>query len=367
MPPAKVIWECKPRTRAKLEIISHYLGAWFSILASKSYPHVVYIDGFCGPGKYEGGEEGSPVIATRMANSTAQKFPGFKATLFFVDEDLRALNYLASIDAIKRPHPNVTIEIKRGKFADQVSQLLAYLRQNPGSPTFSFIDPFGFGQSPFNKLKLLMHNEHSELLVNFMCGFMNRFKTHPDEEVTQKIKDMIGSDDLNTIINSPDPIDALCKSFERNLNSIGKFTLKFAMRDEGNIRDNAFFFCGRQPKGFEKIKEAMWKLDPEHGNEFSAHEEMKNNNVQGDLFRGEPQTAKLSSLLKAKFAGQKQVSVKRIFKWVIEDTASFIPKHARTELEKLLDRKEISFVDPDDPQRKRRKSAWPDRLLVDFK
>ena len=105
MPTKKVIWECKPRTRAKLEIISHYLRAWFSILASKGYPRVIYIDGFCGPGKYVGGEEGSPVIAARLANSTAQKYPGFKATLIFIDEETAALEHLSSFDAIKKPHP----------------------------------------------------------------------------------------------------------------------------------------------------------------------------------------------------------------------------------------------------------------------
>ena len=366
MPTKKVIWECKPRTRAKLEIISHYLRAWFSILASKGYPRVIYIDGFCGPGKYVGGEEGSPVIAARLANSTAQKYPGFKATLIFIDEETAALEHLSSFDAIKKPHPNVKIEIKRGKFADEVTQIRAYLRQNPGSPTFSFIDPFGFGQSPFEKLKLLMHNEHSELFINFWCGFMNRFKEHPNDEVTQKIKNMIGSTELEIVVNSIDPIEALCGSFEKNLKSIGKFTLKFAMRDEGNIRDNAFFFCGRQPKGFEKIKQAMWKLDSEHGNEFSAHEEIRNDYAQGNLFGGEPQTAKLSTLLKANFAGQKQVPVKRIFKWVIEDTANFLPKHARTELENLLGRMEITYVDPGGQQRKRQKYNWPERLLVDF-
>lgn len=167
------IWPCRARTRAKLEILRHYLGAWFGILASKGFRHVYYVDGFCGPGEYSTGEQGSPVIAAQLASSTAQKYPGFRAALIFVDEDQNAVDHLINIKAIKNQHPNVSIDIKVGRFAEQVESITAELRRNPQSPTFSFIDPFGFGNSPADQLRLLMHNERSELMINFWCGYMN--------------------------------------------------------------------------------------------------------------------------------------------------------------------------------------------------
>lgn len=368
----EVLWKCEPRTRAKLEIISAYLEAWFNILANKGFQHVIYIDGFCGPGKYRDGESGSPLIATRIANATAQVFPNFKATLIFIDEDADALEHLSSLDDIKNLHPNVTIQIRQGKFSEEVDEILSYLKKNSGSPTFSFIDPFGFGHSPLTKLKLLMHNEHSELFINFWCGFMNRFKEHPDDDIKARIKEMVGVSDLTPIVDAYDSIEAFCLLFEEKLKELGKFTLKFAMRDEGNIRDNAFFFCGRQPRGFEKIKEAMWKIDPERGNEFSAHLEKKVlTNVQTDLFSGPvsktAQTSVLSSDLLKKFGGTKDVPVTEIFRWVIEETGSFLPKHCRVELENLLDRKLISFSDTRGSSRKRKKNTWPEGINVSFK
>jgi three-Cys-motif partner protein len=255
--PQEVLWNCELKTKAKLEIVSHYLGAWFYILANRGYKHVIYIDGFCGPGEYKSGENGSPVIAARLASAAAQKYRGFKATLLLIDEDQRALNHLQSLPAIRKQHPNVEIDIKLGKFTDKIEEITDYLRQNPRCPTFSFIDPFGFGHSPLEKIRLLMHNEHSEVFVNFWCGYMNRFKEHQNEDITSKIKAMVGTDELQKIITAPDSIDAFCCSFEDQLSGIGEYTLKFMMRDEKNIRDNAFFFCGRNSKGFEKIKEAM--------------------------------------------------------------------------------------------------------------
>ena len=56
----------KPHTRAKHTILDRYLGAWFPILATQS-KQLVYFDGFAGPGRYAGGETGSPLIALNAA------------------------------------------------------------------------------------------------------------------------------------------------------------------------------------------------------------------------------------------------------------------------------------------------------------
>lgn len=365
MPSQDHLWPCQPKTKAKLELLRNYLGAWFGILARNGFKHVFYIDGFCGPGRYVGGEDGSPVIASQFANSTADSFPDFRATLVFVDSDPKALEHLRSMSAIKNHHPNIKIDVKQGTFTDEIDGIVAELANDPRSPTFSFIDPFGFSHSPLDKLNLLMHNERSEIFVNFWCGYMNRFKQHEDNRITDNIRNMVGEDDLNRIIDAEDSIDAICAVFERNLKKIGPYTLKFMMRDEKNIRDNAFFFCGRHRRGFEKIKQAMWKIDPVHGNSFSAHKEL--GQIQNDLFEMGPQTQALSILLLDQYAGRKGVSVEEIFKWVIEETDSFLPNHARIELEMLWQKGAIVAVnDPSSLTRKRAKNTWPERLLVDF-
>ena len=321
----EALWPCLPKTKAKLEILHGYLGAWFGILAQKGYRHVFYVDGFCGPGRYSSGEDGSPVIAAQTANRTAERFPEFSASLIFVDKDPKALVHLQSMSAIRDHHPRIIIDIKEGTFSDEIGGIVAELESGPLSPTFSFVDPFGFSHSPLDKLKRLMHNKSSEIFVNLMCGFMNRFKEHDDDRITASIQDMVGESDLARIIGADDPIDAICLAFEKNLRRIGPYTLKFMMRDEKNIRDNAFFFCGRHARGFEKIKQAMWKIDPIHGNSFSAYRALSSNQFQDDLFETGPQTQALSALLIENFSGKKNVPVHDIFEWVIEETESFLP------------------------------------------
>jgi three-Cys-motif partner protein len=58
----ETVWELKPHTQAKHQIPSGYLAAWFPILSSWN-ARIVFLDGFAGPGIYEGGQPGSPMLA----------------------------------------------------------------------------------------------------------------------------------------------------------------------------------------------------------------------------------------------------------------------------------------------------------------
>ncbi len=83
-----VIWPIPPHTQAKHEILRHYLGAWFPILAT-TQRRLLYIDGFAGPGEYKGGEDGSPIIALKLAKdhklSSKLQRPGMELVFFFIE------------------------------------------------------------------------------------------------------------------------------------------------------------------------------------------------------------------------------------------------------------------------------------------
>ena len=78
-------WPLDPHTEAKHAILRRYLAAWFPILG-KHHDRVVYFDGFAGPGRYSHGEDGSPVIALKVARDHSH--PTWKEIIFiFVEED----------------------------------------------------------------------------------------------------------------------------------------------------------------------------------------------------------------------------------------------------------------------------------------
>jgi three-Cys-motif partner protein len=63
----ETVWPLEPHTRAKHEILRRYLEAWSAILSLGGFPTIAYVDGFAGPGAYDNGEDGSPIIALKSA------------------------------------------------------------------------------------------------------------------------------------------------------------------------------------------------------------------------------------------------------------------------------------------------------------
>ncbi len=109
----KEYWD-KPseRTTAKLEMLRHYLGAWFNILANARhairghlFDDLVYLDGFCGRGEYGDGQLGSPVVAVQHANTVAASRGDLKVHVILVDEEKENISHLETLEPIRRPHP----------------------------------------------------------------------------------------------------------------------------------------------------------------------------------------------------------------------------------------------------------------------
>jgi len=66
------------------------------ILSQAKFPEILYIDGFAGPGKYAGGEDGSPIIALKTA--LGYKLPlAAKVHFHFVEKDQARSDHLREI------------------------------------------------------------------------------------------------------------------------------------------------------------------------------------------------------------------------------------------------------------------------------
>src|SRR5512135_2995543 len=144
------IWEIDPHTLAKHEILRRYLGAWFPILGTYNQ-RIVYIDGFAGPGRYKGGEIGSPIIAIQEALKHSHRLHNNQLSFLFMDERVDRIEHL-KYELSQIPIPtNFYVNAETGRFDCELKKLLDKL-ESEGSklaPTFAFIDPFGFAGLPF--------------------------------------------------------------------------------------------------------------------------------------------------------------------------------------------------------------------------
>jgi three-Cys-motif partner protein len=359
--PKDTIWEIEPHTLAKHEILRRYLGAWFPILSTYNQ-RVVYIDGFCGPGRYKGGEVGSPIIALDEAMKHSERLRNNKLTFLFMDERGDRIAHLKSELGLVSLPGNCTVRVITGNFEDEFRSLLDTI-ENKGlqiAPTFAFIDPFGFKGLPFELVHKLLKKPKTEVFVNVMIDSINRFLDGPDKKTKQHIVDLFGtSEALEVAKDKVDRIVALRLLYQRQLSKCAKFVRYFEMRNAQNRTTYYLFFATNHPLGHLKMKEAFWKVDPSSGFRFSDATDPD----QLVLFEID-ESPKLAKELHHHFMNRKLL-VAHVQKFV-ENETPFIATHMRNALRLLEEQKKVSVDSYKSDGKKRLKNTYPENAVVQF-
>ena len=159
---------------------------------AKHNGRIISVDGFAGPGRYTGGEEGSPLIALRALLDHPhfrQRRPGREILLVFIErEEDRAVALREEISSFrtKWPIPNwAKVRVQQGEFAPLINQVLDTVEAEGHrlAPTFAFIDPFGFAGVPMELVSRIARNRRCECLITFMYEAINRFLAHPEPSI----------------------------------------------------------------------------------------------------------------------------------------------------------------------------------------
>jgi three-Cys-motif partner protein len=354
--PKQTLWELDPHTSAKHEILRRYLAAWFPIL-SRYHSKIVYIDGFSGPGRYTKGEIGSPIIALEVAVSNRKAIDGEVVFWFIEEREDRIQHLRQELDDITVPkHFNVITE--SGKFHERFGQVLDSIDTGKGTlaPTFAFIDPFGFSGIPFSLIERLLRCKGSEVFITFMVDAINRFLEHPEDKVVQHIADAFGTEEAIKIAKGPgDRVTKLRELYQAKLQQVATYVRYFEMRDPQNRIQYYLFFATNNPLGHVKMKEAMWKVDPDGEFRFSD----ATNPEQCVLFEADA-TPTLVKHLRKEFCAKGTVTGEEVCRFV-EDKTAYLKKHMTAALKheeksaklrvdplKLNGKKRIANTYPDD-------------------
>src|SRR5579862_5733128 len=229
--PKDTIWAIEPHTSAKHQILRKYLDAWLLILGTYN-KRVVYVDGFAGPGRYTGGEPGSPIVALEAALTHQAKLPSELVFLFIEKENDRADHLEGEIAKLKLTS-SFKVEVERGTFADKLGKMLDTLDSTSSqiAPTFALIDPFGFSGIPYALIQRLLSKNKCEVLVTVMVDSINRWLTHPVETIRAHITETFGTDEAVKIaLGGGDRAIALKDLYQRQLQHAARFVRYFDMR-----------------------------------------------------------------------------------------------------------------------------------------
>jgi len=357
----KSLWDIEPHTLAKHEILKRYLDAWFPILA-KYNERIVYLDGFCGPGRYKGGEDGSPIIAIKQALKHFDRLENREIKFIFVDERQDRIEHLRNEISLLAIPTNFSIETRTSQFEHTITQILDDLNSNHLNlePTFAFVDPFGFKGVPYTVIKRLLLNPKTEILINIMAEFINRFVEHPDANTRQHIVDLFGTNEsLDIISSSDDRLNALRQLYQAQLETCAKYVRYFEMRDSKNQVIYYLFFATNHPLGFVKMKEAFWKVDSQSGFYFSD----ATNPSQMILLSLDP-SEDLAKIIQNEFSGKR----KNVFqiRFFVEEKTSYTAKHMRHALALLEIQNKIVVSPTKTDGKKRPKGTFCDTVNIQF-
>lgn len=354
--PQDILWKMEPHTAAKHIILRCYIQAWLPIMSrlvgrwsSDSQGRLVCIDGFCGPGRYLDGEDGSPIIMLKAFLEHSQR-RGIQAEIVygFIDDDPRRTKHLrdeiaslaAELPGGKFPD-QIKIDVIDGHFEDVFTELLDDIDEKGTqlAPAFAFIDPFGYKDASMTLTDRLLRFDRCEALIYMPLPFVNRFIGKPDQE-----------DVMDRLFGTPDWRLAIPlkgeqrKRFLHDLfrdqlgnESNDRLVRSFEVPSASGNGYHLYFTTGHQ-KGLEAMKNAMWKVDPIEGRRFSDSTDQDQLVIFGD----EVDTSPLLRDLKRYFL-KREFSIEDAVSYTLRETA-FKSSHVKTKTLKPAEQAEVIEV-----------------------
>jgi three-Cys-motif partner protein len=265
-----VPWRRADHTGAKHDIYRNYLKRWFPILlgGSKPFPSVTYAEGFAGPGIYDRGEPGSPIIALQTLTDTVSN-PDAVVKFLFVDDDPRCASLLKEqFKSLfpERPRTPETplVQLVDGKCVDQLEPKLDELNAW-GQPILAVLDSWGNVPISYQLLKRLAGNRSSEVIITLGPQPFMRFVSQLGPEAD----DVFGGNphwrDIQDMTSGDAKRQHILTCYRRTLAAAGfTYLLDFELID---TRGESLYlvFGTNHRRGLQKMKDALWEVDRVYG------------------------------------------------------------------------------------------------------
>ncbi|GAA2355007.1 three-Cys-motif partner protein TcmP [Streptomyces violaceusniger] len=343
-----VLWSLEPATAAKHRLYKSYFDAWWPILlqpsgrTGRSWSKVTFLDAFAGSGRYEGGEEGSPVFNLRgLLNHPLVHNMGLsreRVQLIFIEKDPATYKYLVNqlhekfgpLDQLP-----VRVEVRRGEAGRDSERILTELKAW-GQPILGVFDSWGSVNTPLSVMGRIAANPSSEVIVTFGPNWFSRRK-----ELNEDIVDgVFGGRQYWTLVaearDSEDMWRVWLDSYRNALERVGfGFRLQFEVVPRTG-KPLYLVFGTKHPRGVEVMKNAMWRVDKSDGMRFRDPRVRKAISVgQVSLFdEGEVVDPELLTLMQQRLR-QGPATLEQLEQWLLLETSQWRPRDAKKAVQDL--------------------------------
>lgn len=322
----------------------------------------MFVDAFAGPGEYEDGELGSPVIALNaLAKHSSQHMMRGQIDYVFIEKDRDRFDHLNEVIARQRKKGAVPSICKINTYNDTFTNVLPKLIDSISShriPTFVMIDPFGVSGAGMENIRALMDHPSIEVYVSFMYEPMNRFKDQTDFE--SPLDDLFGCSDWRQGIDIPDSKERkefFYGLYRKQLKLSGaRHVLHFELYDGDKLK-YALFFATQSDQGCDKMKQAMWKVAPTRGYSFRGDKLGQLSFEPTDFHFNELERALISQ-----FGMNKPITFESVEGFMRSDRVLFHSGHLKRHLAAM--EQESTLVVEQSPRKKR--GAFPRGTILRF-
>jgi three-Cys-motif partner protein len=372
---------------AKITVLNNYFIPWLrKINLSFQGGRCLVIDGFAGPGIYEDGKIGSPIKLLQgsiefyeQCEKNEWKLP--QITLLFIEgnkgnfENLKKnIAQVCDVDfeediATLKDYPTIKAYCINNNFQVAFKELLDSIKPHESLiPSFCFVDPFGYKDTPFELFEKYLSNKKAELLYNFMFEEINRFITTQNSpklmETYSKLFGVNSIEELQEFIGDnkrDDRKKIVVDYYSRQLldKTAAKYVLNFEFKKNGRTK-MFLFYATKSPHGLQLMKKQMWKVDDtglylfddkKQANQiqFEFVKDMQDDNMRQDL----------ADQLFHKFTG-KTVHIDTIKEFVLLETIYPIENFMKNSL-KILEKKQLVTA-----TNRKKALSYPDNCRVSF-
>ena len=274
--------EQREQSIIKARIVSKYFSAWARVIRNtqRNYPNykqqMAYIDLFAGPGRYDDQSKSTPlmVLETILANPDLTN----RMITMFNDKDKENVKNLktaiSQLDGIKRlKYAPKFFNIEVGE------EITAMFSRSNLPPTFFFVDPWGY--------KGLTLNLVSSIIKNWGCDCIFFFNYNrvsmgiSNETVKHHMASLFGDERLEFVRSECEKtsnpaeregivVQELCNSLKQNGS---RYVLPFRFKNnEGTRTSHHLIFLSKNFRGYEIMKEIMYKESTDKSDEVASFE-----------------------------------------------------------------------------------------------
>ena len=266
----KKFYKGREHTFVKHYVLERYLERLaFKIGMSIAGATLNYVDGFSGPWQEKDDQlqDTSPFIAIEKLRRTRAQLAArnrqFNFRCLFIEREPEPFQRLRAAAAAVT---DAEIRTLQGEFENLVPQAAAFASEGRNPFGFFFVDPTGWTGYPMSKLQPLFSYRYSELLINFMTSFIDRFVDSENPSLLEGFRDLFGDERYRnewTGLVGLDKEDAIVGTYCRRLKQAGEYTFVGSSVVLDPNSDRTYYhlvYATHHPEGMRSLEKWSQKL-----------------------------------------------------------------------------------------------------------